>query len=89
VDDEVMQEFRRYLAERNIRYSEPDVQQSLDWIKLRIKKEIFLSAFGRDEGQRVAVTGDVMVQRAIELLPQAKELAEKTRRIIAQREKSQ
>ena len=86
VNDAVLQEFRRYLTERNIRYTEPDLQESLEWIKLRIKKEIFLSAFGRDEGQRVAVSGDVMVQRAIELLPQAKELAEKTRRIIAQRQ---
>ena len=83
VDESVLEEFRRFLEERGIRYTEPDIQESLDWIKLRIKKEVFTSAFGRDDGYRVAIDGDLQVQRAVELLPQAKALADNARRLIA------
>jgi carboxyl-terminal processing protease len=88
VNDAVLTEFRTFLQERSIRYTEPDVQQNLDWLKLRIKKEIFTSVFGRDEGTRVAILGDPQVRRAVELLPEAKELAENARR-AASRQKSQ
>ncbi|MGH9863613.1 MAG: S41 family peptidase [Candidatus Acidiferrales bacterium] len=86
VDDAVLNEFRRFLSERNIRFTEPDLRDNEDWLKLRIKKEIFISVFGRDEGQRVAIGGDPVVARAIALLPEAKALAEKARRQLAQRQ---
>jgi carboxyl-terminal processing protease len=88
VDAVVLNQFRRYLTERNLRYTEPLLQENLDWIKLRIKKEVFTSVFGRDEGQRVAISGDAQVQRAIQLMDDAKELAEKARRVIARRNES-
>lgn len=89
VDDEVLTQFRLFLTERNVSYTETDIQDNLDWVKLRIKKEVFTSVFGRDEGQRVAIAGDPQVQRAVELLPQARELAENARRIIARRRAQQ
>jgi carboxyl-terminal processing protease len=85
VDDAVLQEFRSYLTERNVRFSEPDIQDHLSWLQLRIRKEVFTSAFGLDQGRRIAVEGDPQVQRALELLPKAKELAENARRVIARR----
>jgi carboxyl-terminal processing protease len=88
VDEAVLNDFRRYLADRELRYTEPDLQDNLDWIRLRIKKEIFTSVFGRDEGQRVGVDGDPQVQRALELMDDAKELAEKVRGVIARRNKT-
>jgi len=89
VDDAVLNEFRRYLDERNVRFTEPDIQDNLEWLKLRIKKEIFTSAFGLDQGRRVALGGDPQVLRAIELLPQARQLAENARRVIARQQRQQ
>lgn len=86
VDAAVLDEFRHYLDERNFRYTEPDIQENLEWIKLKIKKEIYTSAFGRDEGERVAITADLQVQRALVLLPQAKELADNARRATARQQ---
>jgi carboxyl-terminal processing protease len=85
VDEDVLNEFRLYLGESGVAYTEPDLQENLEWIRLRIKKEVITSLFGRDEGHRVAVSGDPQVQRAIELMDEAKELAEKARRIMAQK----
>jgi len=82
-DEDVLNEFRLYLGESGIAFTEPDLQDNLPWIRLHIKKEVITSLFGRDEGQRVAVSGDPQVLRALELMDQAKELAEKARRVMA------
>jgi len=86
---EVVDEFRLFLNEKNIRYTETDIQDNLGWIKLKIKKEIFTSVFGRDEAARVALQADPQVQRAVELLPEAKALRENLRRTIARQPQKQ
>ncbi len=85
VDDSAMDLFRRYLDKQNIRSTEPEIAENLAWIKNRMKKEVFISIFGLNEGYRVALEDDVQLQKAIESIPQARALYENARRVIAQR----
>jgi carboxyl-terminal processing protease len=85
VDDAVMHEFRRYLDKQGIPYTEPELKENLAWIQRKIKREVFVSEFGLPEGYRVEVEGDVQVQKAIELIPQARALYENAKKVIAQR----
>ena len=85
VDDQVLSEFRRFLEEEKIPFTETDLHENLEVIKRRIKQELFISIFGKIEGDRVAIESDYQVLKAIELLPKAKALSEGARRIIAQR----
>lgn len=86
VDEPVLNQFRRFLEQKNVAYTEADMQENLDWIRRRIKKELFLSVFGAPEGFRVEIEGDIQVQKALELLPQAAELAASARRVMARRQ---
>jgi carboxyl-terminal processing protease len=85
VDDMVMRDFRNYLAKKNVRYTEPDIAENLDWIKRKIKQEIFLSTFGQAEGTKVQLEADPQVQKAVEAIPQARALYQNARKIVAQR----
>jgi carboxyl-terminal processing protease len=85
VDDTLMREFRSFLSKRNVRYTEPDMADNLDWIKRKIKQEIFMSTFGQQEGFKVLLEADPQVQRAVEAIPQARALYENVRKIVAQR----
>src|SRR5271154_747591 len=49
-DDAVMTDFRKFLTTKNVHYSEPELAENLDWVKRKIKEEIFLSVFGQQEG---------------------------------------
>ncbi len=84
-DDIVMKEFRNYLAKHNIRSTEPDISDNLDWIKRKIKQEVFLSAYGLPDSFKVQLEADPQVQKAIEAIPQARALYENAKKIIAQR----
>ena len=85
VDDVVMQDFRKFLDSQNIAYTEADLVQNNDWVRSNIKAEIFIDAFGQDDGLQVRAESDPEVVKALELLPQARQLAENARRIVAER----
>jgi carboxyl-terminal processing protease len=84
VDDKVIKEFRDYLAKHNIRYSEPEFAENQDWIKRKIKQEVFMSNFGTQEGFKVLLEADPQVQKAIDAIPQARALYENARKVVAQ-----
>jgi carboxyl-terminal processing protease len=84
-DDNVMHEFRNYLSKHTVRYSEADLAENLDWIKRKIKQEVFMSKFGMQDGFKVLLEADPQVQKAIESVPQARALYQNARKIVAQR----
>lgn len=85
VDDAVLQEFRKFLDEEKIPYTEADLLENNDWVRSSIRSEIFVDAFGQEEGLKVRAETDPQVVKALELLPQAKQLADNARRVIAER----
>ena len=84
VDDATMQDFRKSVDEANIPYTQAELIDNSDWIKSNIKAEIFTDAFGQDEGMKVRAESDPEVVKGLELLPQAKALADNARKIIAE-----
>jgi carboxyl-terminal processing protease len=56
-----------------------------DWIKRKIKQEVFMSSFGQQEGFKVLLESDPQVQKAVDAIPQARALYQTAKRITAQR----
>jgi carboxyl-terminal processing protease len=77
VTDRWIDAFRSFLArssELNLTASQLDSE--LEFTKLRLRYEMVTAAFGGDAGQRVLTESDPQVMRAIEVLPDARKLAE-------------
>ncbi len=72
ITDEILADFKEYLIGRNIEFTENDINNSIGFIKRRIKQEVFTSSFGLQEGYKVGVQGDEQVLKALEVLPEAK-----------------
>ncbi len=85
VDDNVLHEFRGYLTKHNVKFTEAEYDENLDWIKRKIKQEVFMSAYGTQEGDKVLLAADPQVQKAIDSIPQARALYENARKVVAQR----
>src|SRR6266516_1182650 len=85
VDESVMQEFRKSLDADKTPYTEADLVQNNEWIRSNIKSEVFVDAFGQEEGLKVRAESDPEVLKALDLLPQARALAENARKVIAER----
>ena len=72
ITDAILLDFKGFLSERNIDFSNEDIQSNVDFIKRRIRQEVFTSLFGLQEGFRIAVQGDTQVLKALEMMPEAK-----------------
>jgi carboxyl-terminal processing protease len=88
VDDAVMAEFRKYLTQQHVPFTEDQIQQNAVWLKWEIKREVFTTVFGLNEGYRVQLENDPQLEKAVESIPQAKALYASARKIVAQRENS-
>jgi carboxyl-terminal processing protease len=84
VDDNMLQEFRHFLDDQKIAYTEAELMESDSWLRTNIKSELFIGEFGQQEGLRVRAEEDPEVVRALDLLPKARELADNARRVIAE-----
>ncbi len=80
----MLQDFRKSLDEANIAYTQADLLDNSDWIKSNIKAEIFVDAFGQDEGLKARAETDPEMVKGLDLLPQAKALAENAKQIVAE-----
>jgi carboxyl-terminal processing protease len=85
VDDAILADFRKYLTAHNVRYTEPEMSENLDWIKRKIKEEVFVYNYGQQEGFKVELEADPQLLAAVEAVPQARALYEKARKVVAQR----
>ncbi|MBZ5568156.1 MAG: S41 family peptidase [Acidobacteriia bacterium] len=85
VDEQVLQQFREFLNEKKAPWTEADLQQNLDWVKSGIKVELVTEVFGLDAGLQAKAEADPEVAKAVALLPQANQLSENARRILAAR----
>jgi len=84
VDDNVMNEFRKFLDDQKVPFTEAELAEVHDWVRGNIKAELFVNEFGQQEGLRVHAEYDPNVAKALELLPKAKELADNAKKIIAE-----
>lgn len=85
VDENVMQDFRKFLESQKIPFTESDLASDLDWTKGQIKTELFIAEFGQEEGLKVRAETDPQVMKALEMLPKAKQLAENANKVVAER----
>jgi carboxyl-terminal processing protease len=72
VTDAILDDFREYLRSRKVDFTDADFRDDIDFIKRRIKQEIFNSTLGLQEGFKVAIQGDTQVLKALEVMPEAK-----------------
>jgi carboxyl-terminal processing protease len=85
VDENVLQEFRKSLDTDQIPYTEADLVQNNDWVRSNIKSEIFVDAFGQEEGLKVKAETDPEVLKGLDMLPQARQLADNAKKVVAER----
>lgn len=89
VDQGVINQFQQFLTRQHIAYTPQDIQNNLDWLKWKIKREVFTSVFGLDSGYKVDLDNDNQLQKAITLVPQARALYDNARKVMAERAANQ
>jgi carboxyl-terminal processing protease len=85
-DDAVIAQVRKYLTDQKVPFTEKDIQQNMAWLKWEIKREVFTSMFGLNEGYKVALENDPQLDKAVESIPESRVLYSNARKIVAERD---
>lgn len=68
-DSDVMTEFQNFLTSRRVRTPPEYWMNDQDYLKLRIKQEVFGLIFGLETANEVEIRGDPEVQKTLEVFP--------------------
>ena len=80
ITERVLEAFRTWVRlDTESQLTAAQLDEELDFVKLRLREEIITAAFSNDAGARVLLDSDPQVLRALEALPDAKRLAESVR----------
>lgn len=80
ITERVIEAFRSFVRTHpDYQVLPAQVDEEVDFAKLRLRQEIITAAFSNDAGARVLLDSDAQVLRALDALPDAKRLADSTR----------
>jgi len=83
VTDRVIEAFKNFVRTQPVLQVQPaQIDEELEFAKLRLRQEIITAAFSNDAGARILLDSDAQVLRALEALPDAKRLADSTRSTV-------
>lgn len=87
ISDKVLEAFRRFVAEHQKDFPITDAQitANLDYVRNQIREEVVTAAYGTEAGNQILILNDPVSRRAIEALPQARQLAENARSLSDRR----
>jgi hypothetical protein len=88
-DDASLIDFHDYLLKQKYTFTEGEFTQDRDWIKRQLAGEMYITAFNKDESDRVLAQTDPEVERAVESMPRARALVETAKKVVAQRMSAQ
>ena len=85
VDDATMAEFKKFLTSQNIAWTEKDIADNADWLKINIKSYLLGSQFGELQRLRTVADWDPEIQKALTFLPEAQALEDTAHKVLAQK----
>ena len=85
VDEPVLSEFKKYLTDQSIPWTQADLDGVSDWLKESIKSSIDTIQFGESTGLRVRADWDPEIQKALSYLPEAQALEDNAHKVLTQK----
>ena len=73
------------MEKEKIVFAATDLIENESFIKRFVKREIYVSAYDLDEGNKVYYRLDPDVQKALDIIPAARSLLEDGERVVAKR----
>jgi len=81
----VVNEFHQFLLDNKIQFTEADFAENHKWVKDYLKRQFYMTGFNVDASDRVRIEQDPEVTKAVESMPKAQELLDRSKKMIVQR----
>jgi carboxyl-terminal processing protease len=82
----MLDEFKQYLKEKNITYSDAEMNSELGWVKANILAELLSTSYTEEDGMQARAEWDPMIRKAVSVMTQAETLEQAGERADAARQ---
>jgi len=86
-DEQAMESFRAFLAKKGFEFTPAEWDRDRAWVSNRLREEVFITAFSKEDSEHMVLENDPEIQKAIESLPQSKALLDKAHEVLARQAK--
>jgi carboxyl-terminal processing protease len=85
VTDPVMSDFKQFLTEQGVQWTDKDIADNADWLKVNIQSTILTTQFGKGAGLHALADWDPMIQKALTYMPEAQALEDHATKLLAEK----
>jgi len=79
----LVEDFKAYASQHKVEFTPEEWTKDSAWISERLREELFITAFSKEQSDRLVLENDPEVMKAVEALPSAKALLEKAKETLA------
>src|SRR5258708_16220654 len=85
--NEAMAEFRAFIAKKGVTFTPAEFERDRPWIQERLREQLFITAYSKEESERMELQNDPEIHKAVETLPASKALLDKVHETVARQSK--
>jgi carboxyl-terminal processing protease len=82
-DFQVLGDFRAFAVKRGVAFLKADFDRDQSWIRERLREELFITAFSKEDADRLAFQNDPEVAKGSGSLPASKAMLDRAREIVS------
>ena len=82
-DDGVLNDFRAFAAKRGVSFTPAEFEHDRAWIRDRLREELFITAFSKEDSDRLAFQNDPEVLKGLNSLPSSKAMLDRVHELTA------
>jgi len=81
-DDATLDNFRDFAAKRGVAFTAAEFEHDQAWIRGRLREELFITAFSKEDSDRLAFQNDSEVLKGLASLPASKTMLDRAHEIV-------
>jgi carboxyl-terminal processing protease len=82
-DDAALADFRAFAEKRGVAFTSGEFEHDRAWIRDRLREELFIAAFSKEDSDRLAFQNDPEVLKGLESLPASKTMLDRAHEIVS------
>lgn len=82
-DETTLAEFQGFAAKRGVEFTAADFARDKDWIRDRLREELYITAFSKEDSDKLALENDPEILKSIGSLPASKAMLDRVHETVA------
>ena len=81
-DDAALEDFRAFAVKRGVSLTPTEFDHDRAWIRDRLREELYITAFSKEDSDRLAFQNDPEVLKGLSSLPASKTMLDRAHEIV-------